>query len=383
MTLWLLEEDTAAEFRAFCERVQPTAQDRERFQAWERAEAAEESRLLTVAGGVAEILVAGMLTESPNFWAILFGGGGTTYREIAKALAEAAQDSRVSRVDLRINSPGGTVDGLSTVLRALKGYGKPTRAVASKATSAAFAIAAATGEIIAEDEWSSFGSVGVAASFYVADYIVDLASTAAPEKRPDLTTDEGKAMVRKRLDDIHTLFVSGLAEGRKTTPERVNAEYGRGGVLLAKDALQRGMIDGIAGTSPGYRNAAASADRGAQTEMVKMDPEKLRAEHPAVYEAVVKIGEKKERSRCTAHVKMAKSTGAVDFALSAIAEGKSIQDDEVQAEYLSARANRADTDARQRESDTAGEATKGASKPAANDRDLGDLVADELLGKEE
>ena len=53
-------------------------------------------------------------------------------------------------------------------------------------------------------------------------------------------------MVREELDAMHKIFVDSIAEGRSVTTEKVNAEFGQGGTLLAGEALKRGMIDAVA-----------------------------------------------------------------------------------------------------------------------------------------
>ena len=71
-----------------------------------------------------------------------------------------------------------------------------------------------------------------------------------------------------------------------------------------------------------------------------MNPEELLAQHPDCYQAILALGEKtaleKEQKRVNAHLKMGKESGDLALAVKFIQEGKSIQDDEVHAEYLAA-----------------------------------------------
>src|SRR5690606_31600120 len=66
---------------------------------------------------------------------------------------------------------------------------------------------------------------------------------------PDVTTEEGKAVVREYLDQLEDAFVSAIAEGRsratgaKVTAAMVRQSYGRGATLLASAALDAGLID--------------------------------------------------------------------------------------------------------------------------------------------
>lgn len=120
-----------------------------------------------------------------------------------------------------------------------------------------------------------------------------------------------------------------------------------------------------------------------------MTKEELKAQHPELYAAVLEegrvsgeaTGQAKERKRCVAHVKMGKSTGAVEFAHKAIESGVSTLDEDVHAEYLSAGINRNHQATRQSEGEAARAVVEGATPPAAagggeGGRDLGDEVAD-------
>jgi ClpP class serine protease len=163
-----------------------------------------------------------------------------------------------------IDSPGGQVDGLFETIAAIdafKATGKPLKVRASNAQSAAYALAAAAGRIEATSPASSFGSIGVAAAFVVSDKVVSVTSTDAPNKRPDVATDAGRAIVREQLDAIHELFVGAIAKGRGTTAAAVNKEFGRGATVLAGEARRRGMIDAIKPASTSGDSQMAMAER--------------------------------------------------------------------------------------------------------------------------
>jgi len=127
-----------------------------------------------------------------------------------------------------------------------------------------------------------------------------------------------------------------------------------------------------------------------------MNEETLRAQHPELYAAVFAKGEAKgkidgaaegsanERKRVLAHLKLAKSTGAVDVANAAIASGASTLDEDVHADYMSAAVNRSAQSNRQAESVVAGAALDGtngaggAAVVAVVAPDLGDQVVAQM-----
>lgn len=125
-----------------------------------------------------------------------------------------------------------------------------------------------------------------------------------------------------------------------------------------------------------------------------MDPKQLQSEHPDTYAAVLKLGRDEghtagvtegttaERKRCVDHLKLGKSSGDVDMAHKAIADGASVAD--MTADYLSARMNGNAIATRQEETDAAGAAADGAkTTPAAKTgaEEVGNLVGDLMVGK--
>jgi ClpP class serine protease len=224
--------------------------------AWPTAREAkvERPKALAVEGKTAVIQVRGVLTQAPDFMAEMYGEPNTTYPDLIAALGAAVLDPAVKEIVWEIDSPGGSVDGLFTLLDAIEDARalnrKPMRAVGINAHSAAYGIAAAVGEIHAASRTSGFGSVGVATSGFVSGgmcgTVVDITSSDAPDKRPNLSTPEGQAVVRAELDQIAAEFMGSIARGRGISPDAVAANYGRGASMLARAALAAGMIDHVA-----------------------------------------------------------------------------------------------------------------------------------------
>lgn len=376
--MWLLETSIKRAIEnAEAQGFTPTAQQSEEFNASLSAGPTDTSRVMAVAGGKAQIDVRGVITKTPSFLAMLFGGGNTTYPEIIAALAEAERDDNVEDITLAIDSPGGHFDGLFDTLAAIQSTSKPVKAVISNlGASAAYAIASQADEIIASNRAARIGSVGVVATFYNDENEISITSTNAPKKRPDITTEEGKAMVREELDAMHEIFVDAIAEGRSATVEKVNAEFGQGATLLAGEALKRGMIDAIAEPTlkavKSTKSTTTARSGGNQPEAGYMDLKTLKAQHPDVYAAAVQEGTDQERDRVTAHLIMGEKSGAMETASKAIKDGEAMTST-LQATYLTAGMNRSDVITRQEE-DAAASAADNAS--ASDDgADASDNVA--------
>ena len=182
----------------------------------------------------AHIPVTGVLTNAPDLFASIFGGGNTVYSELSDAVNAADQDPDISEIVLEIDSGGGQVKGLFQAIDIIKSTKKRVTAlVTGNAASAAYAIAAAADTIVATSRAVEVGSIGVVVSAEIDANVIDITSTDAPFKRPDPNTEDGKAAIVEHLDAWHELFVEAIAEGRGITAEVVNKDFGRGGMLLA------------------------------------------------------------------------------------------------------------------------------------------------------
>lgn len=388
--MWLLKQDVAEAIKLAKQReITGSADDRVKWQlSAEKKHASGDPKIMTRAGSTAEIKVEGVLTKHPDFFAWLFYGANTAYTDIQDALAIAASDPAVSDVVLSIDSPGGNVDGLFDALASLQAFdAKPLRVRASCACSAAYAIAAVAGNIEATNSAAEFGSVGVVASYRHDESVVDITSTHAPNKRPDVSTPEGQAVIREQLDAIHDLFVDAIATGRSKTVAQVNKNFGRGSVLLAGAAIDSGMIDSIAQPARVERNKGAVAEAAApvQSRKIHMDEKELKAQHPELYAAVFAKGKGEgfeagkedgiavERKRVSAHIKLADATGALKVAHDAIASGASSKDEDIFAEYQAAAFKRASLDASAADSEQASEVAANAETPVEEEPEKLDL----------
>ncbi len=366
---WLLEQSVWKIFQqAQAAGFKPSADQQTRFEArfFDDDDDARSGRVLTVAGDTAEIKIEGVLTNTPNFMAMMFAGGNVTYGEIIGALAKAEQDPEVKKIVLAINSPGGQFDGLFDLINALQKVDKPIdSSIGPEANSAAYAIAAQTRTITATTRATRVGSIGVVASFNVDGERVQITSTDAPNKRPDVTTDAGRAVIREELDAMHEIFVDAIATGRGVTVEKVNEDFGKGATLLAQVAVDRNMIDAVADTKLKVvrTNPATS---GNQLETETMNISELRAQHPETYAAAVEVGVTDERDRVSAHITMGEACGDMAIAVAAIGAGDPMSAAR-QAEYMAAGMNRSDTGDRNDDDDAAAAALASADTDAGAD----------------
>lgn len=343
---WLLESDCYKKIQAAEKAgITPTADQQVKFEV---LASNSTSRILSSAGNIAEISIIGVLTQAPSFFAMLFGGGNTTYPEIISAIAEAEIDPSINEIILAIDSPGGHFDGLFDTLAAIQSATKPIKAIISNlGASGAFAIASQADEIIASNIAARIGSLGVAVTFDIDPNEITIASSNAPKKRPDVSTDEGVAVVRDELDAMHDIFVKAIASGRNTSVDNVNVNFGQGGMFLASEALKRGMIDGIANIVDNTDSITTAAINGGDNlEKKPMDLNTFKSSHPSTYAEAVNEGVTSERDRITAHLTMGNASGDMKTALESVENGSQMTAT-LQATYMSAGMNRADIESRQ------------------------------------
>ncbi len=352
--MWLLDNSAMQSMReARAVGVAPTAEQQLEYSARiSGADSGDHSRIMSVAGDKAEIKIKGVLTKTPDFMSMLFGGGNTTYSDINAALAVASSDPSISSINLLVDSPGGHINGLFDTIAALQTTSKAlTCTVDGTCASAAYAIASQADKIEATNKASSVGSIGIVVDAFIDEDRVSITSTNAPNKRPDLSTEEGKAVLVEELDAIHELFVDAIATGRGKTEKEVNATFGRGSMVLANEAIKRGMIDGIAGANlrvveSSQKQNARGGDNNLESSM---DITQLEATHPQLFAAVIKQGEaqgvESERDRVSSHLVMGSTSGDMKTAIEAIKDGSGMTAT-LQATYMSAGMNRADINAR-------------------------------------
>ena len=211
----------------------------------------ENTRRVSVRDGVAVIPVTGPIFRYANLFTEI--SGATSTGVLARDIQTALDNPYIRGIVLEMNSPGGEATGINELAKQIRAGSKHKRIVAyggGAVASGAYWLAAACSEIVV-DESAMLGSIGVVMSYLdtrkrdeKSDVrAVDIVSSQSPDKRIDPNTDEGRSKVQAVVDAMADVFVSAVADFRKTTPENVLADFGRGGVLIGKAAVKAGMAD--------------------------------------------------------------------------------------------------------------------------------------------
>jgi len=219
--------------------------------AIERSSASDEEKLYQVIEGLAIIDISGPMMKKQS----KFGSNASTIL-IRRQLREAAVDEDVSKIMLRVTSPGGHVAGtqeLSDEVIRVNAIKPIIAQVEDMCASAALWVASQASEIYA-NQLSEVGSIGVVAVLHdtsklyaregVKVHVVstgDLKGAGTPGTE---ITDEVIASVQEKVDAINEVFTDAIATGRELSKEDVD-DMATGDTFMAEKALELGLIDGI------------------------------------------------------------------------------------------------------------------------------------------
>jgi signal peptide peptidase SppA len=207
-------------------------------------------------GSVAVIPVYGVIEHHSDWLMELFGG--TSVDGLRESLRGALNDPDVKAIVLDIDSPGGTVAGITELaaeIREARGGAKPIIAAANAfAASAAYWLASQADELVVTPS-GQVGSIGVYAvpqdlSGMLEQMGVDVTLVSAgPHKTEgnefEPLSDEAREALQERVDASYNQFVGDVAAGRRVSAEQVKTDFGGGRVLSSKKALAAGMVDRI------------------------------------------------------------------------------------------------------------------------------------------
>lgn len=182
------------------------------------------------------------------------GLGSTSTQQFTSALRQVLADDSVRQILIDIDSPGGSVYGVSVLASEIvkARAQKPVIAVAnSLAASAAYWIGCSASEFYVTPG-GEVGSIGVWQAHF--DY-----SKALEEEggKPTLISAgkykvegnpyvplvaEAQAFIQSRVDDYYNAFVKGVAKGRGVSVNDVRSGMGEGRVLGSDAALAQSVI---------------------------------------------------------------------------------------------------------------------------------------------
>jgi capsid assembly protease len=206
----------------------------------------ENTRRVEMRGNVAVIPVVGPIFRRANLFTEV--SGATSIEMLAQDLQKALDDPNVASILINIDSPGGEANGTGEMARLLveARKRKPVHGyVGGVGASGAYWLASAADSLTVAPE-ALLGSIGIVMGFRKGDGAsVEIVSSRAPHKRPDIETEEGRGSVLKTLDQLESEFINAVARNRSVTPTTVAEDFGQGGMMSGRQAVKAGMADGL------------------------------------------------------------------------------------------------------------------------------------------
>jgi signal peptide peptidase SppA len=263
-----------------------------------------EHREYDVRDGVAVIQTHGVIAKRMNLFTQISGGVSTEH--VARDFKAAIEDPEVRAIIMDIDSPGGTVDGtqeLAEVVYNARGK-KPVVAFTDGVmTSGAYYIGSAADSVYISGDLVSVGSIGVITrhvdvsraeekmGIKTTDIFAGKYKSIASQHKP--LSDEGRESIQDRIDYMYSIFVADVARYRGVSVDTVLEDMADGRIFIGRQAIEAGLVDGVS-TFDGLVDKLAGGDSAIsnkrEVNSMSLTKETLKADHPALYQAVLDEG---------------------------------------------------------------------------------------------
>ena len=252
-TLWAVEETRFRQALSQAKAIMEAAGVKPEAQA-QGEDGEDPASIFHIETGIAVIDIVGVLTKYPSWWQRFFGG--TSHLITAERFLRASSDDRVQGIMAYVDSPGGTVSGMSDLIDAIRLAKSrlPVWAfISDLGASAAFeaacqadrllcnrdALVGCIGTYCAVYDWSKFYDelgvkVHVISSGGVKGGMVD----GTPIRKEVL--DEQQRVINELREEMD----ADVAAGRGWSLERAKS-MADGRLHVGEHALSLGLVDGV------------------------------------------------------------------------------------------------------------------------------------------
>ena len=239
---------------------------------------AAPSRLTQRVGDVGVLHVQGSLVNRDSWLNQLFGL--TSYNEIRKGLVELAKDESVKTILMSLDTPGGSVSGLSDVSDLIAGIDanvKPVLAHTSGMMASAGYHLGSSARRVSAGKMADVGSIGVLQVHREASKLEERMGVTTTVIRSgefkalgnpyEPLSEKAKQEIQASCDYSYSLFVGHVAEHRGVSPEQVKMQMAEGRVFTGEQARAVNLIDEVCTFDEALQHAAEVAREGvAKTE---------------------------------------------------------------------------------------------------------------------
>lgn len=251
-TPWAMQRETLTAYAALLAK-QLTAIDASK--SAEVNAAAKPTQNVGRAGSIAVIPLTGVVMQRSSMMDLCTGA--VSVQRFTSMFRDAMNDETVGQILIEIDSPGGSVYGVSELANEIyqaRGQKTVVAVANSLAASAAYWIGCAASEFYvtpggevgsigvwqAHEDWSkALDEAGIKTTLISAGkYKVE----GNPYQPLD---DDAKDFMQSRVDDYYVAFTKSVAKCRGVAIDDVRNGMGQGRVLGAQDALEQKMVDGV------------------------------------------------------------------------------------------------------------------------------------------
>ncbi len=255
------------------------------------------------------------------------------YGDIQDAIDEL-MDSKAETVIQHMETPGGTVSQAFETEDKFYELAKKKRLVSAiaMATSAGALLTFPAKERYLLGKTAETGSIGVIAThvdnrIWYKDFMGEVRTTVAKGEYKDAGTDtraydeKAKLIFEETVSKLHSIFIDSAAKGLGKSPDEITAQQSK--VYIGQDGIDAGFAQGFSTlnqliekyntSTTFFSTPGRPAFSNIQQEANSMDINKLKAEFPDVYQAVIDEGKKLglEASKET-HYSEGKAAGALE-----------------------------------------------------------------------
>ena len=260
----------------------------------DRARAAVDTPSVPTTGSIAVIPISGEIWPKANWITEIFGG--TSIERLRAQFRRALADETVRAIVLRVDSPGGVVDGVPEMASEIFAARevKPIVAFADTAMASAAYWLSAMASSISGTPSAHVGSIGVFAehqdlSGYLEQAGVKITLVASDPRKVqgnpyEPLTSEAEADIQANVNATAGWFRADVARGRGVTAKVVRDTFGEGQVFDAATAKSKGLIDRVetfdqlvARLAGGKRRAGMAARSSAHVTRVTEASESIMA----------------------------------------------------------------------------------------------------------
>lgn len=223
---------------------------------------------------IAVVYVEGPITTGPTKQG-MFGGGNENAGSdtIRRAIAEAADDSSVKALVLRVDSPGGSAlasDIIAEATNRFKASGRPfIVSMGNVAASGGYYVSTSADAIYAEP-MTITGSIGVVGGKFVTKGFWDWAGISTHEYQRGKLADmmntnrkwepDERKVIEGMMYRVYDDFKDRVVSGRKGKLTDDIEKLAGGRVYTGADAIKIGLVDKLGGFTDAIKHAADAAE---------------------------------------------------------------------------------------------------------------------------